>query len=210
MIENNENRIFEESIPVDKIDGYFFSREDYILGIDEAGRGALAGPVTVAGILVHKNEVLPKGINDSKTITAINRTKLGNLLREKYNFFEISIPNDVIDNINILKATLLGMESVAVRFRDITKKSILIDGNIKPYYLKNCSTIVKGDLRSKVIGAASILAKTKRDEIMTQFNIDNSIYNWAQNKGYGTSKHIDLIRQFGKSGLHRMSFLKKY
>ena len=179
-----------------------------IAGVDEAGRGPLAGPV-VAAAVIFKNDTIINGINDSKKISEKRRDYLVEKIKENAVSFSYGIIDQkIIDKINILQATLKAMK-VAVEKLDIDPDLILIDGN------KTCNSdiktvsIVKGDGKSFSIGAASILAKVKRDEIMKELAQNFPGYNWEKNKGYGTKEHIDALLKLGPTEFHRKSFIKK-
>ncbi|MHC1738097.1 MAG: ribonuclease HII [Ignavibacteriaceae bacterium] len=179
-----------------------------IAGVDEAGRGPLAGPVVAAAV------ILPPDynnfqINDSKKLTKAKR----NLLFEEIKKHALSfayevVSREVIDEINILKATLLGMER-SVGNLSIVPDIILIDGNRSFKSELNIRTIVKGDQKSLSIAAASIIAKVIRDEIMVRLDSLYPQYDWKSNKGYPTKRHIESIGKFGITDLHRKTFLKK-
>lgn len=179
-----------------------------IAGVDEAGRGPLAGPVVAAAVIFDKKTVI-KYVNDSKKINANKRELLSNLIKEKAITYGFGIiDHNIIDEINILQATLRAMKE-AVNRLNITPNLILIDGN-KSFTSKiKTQTIVKGDSKSFSIAAASILAKVKRDEIMKNASSLHPEYFWDKNKGYGTKQHIAAIKEFGFTALHRKSFLRK-
>lgn len=190
---------------------------DFILecGTDEAGRGCLAGPVTAAAVILgedFKSELL----NDSKQVTKKNRDFLRKHIEDEALCFKVvHIMMDKIDEINILRASILGMQE-AVRGLSVTPQFIAVDGNkFTPLNLPDESgksikiphhCIVKGDANYLNIAAASILAKTYRDEFMEKIHEEFPAYNWKKNKGYPTKEHRAAIREFGPTSYHRKSF----
>jgi ribonuclease HII len=178
-----------------------------IAGVDEAGRGPLAGPVVAAAIVFDRDKYIP-GVTDSKKITEKQRTKLAEIIKQEALTFGYGIVKcKTIDRINILQAALKAMKK-AVDTLSINPDLILIDGNKSFAAETTVKTIVKGDLKSFSIAAASILAKVKRDEIMRKAAQKYPEYFWEKNKGYGTKQHIEAIKEFGDSPLHRKTFLK--
>ncbi|MBO0321625.1 ribonuclease HII [Muricauda sp. CAU 1633] len=175
-------------------------------GTDEAGRGCLAGPVTAAAI------ILPEGfandiLNDSKQLSEIKRDGLRPILEKEAVCFSVChVFQDEIDKINILNASFLAMH----RALDAMEKApsfILVDGNrFKPYPTIAHECIIKGDGKYMSIAAASILAKTYRDEYMAKIHEEFPMYNWKKNKGYPTKEHREAIREFGLTKYHRKSF----
>lgn len=178
----------------------------FIAGIDEAGRGPLAGPVVAAAV------VFPIGyyndeINDSKKLTAKKRNELFEIIKNDAYFSGVGIvDNDIIDDINILNATFLAMK-LALKNLAERPDFLLIDGNRFCEIDIPHQLIVKGDSRSLSIAAASIIAKVTRDRIMVQITDDYPEYNLAKHKGYGTKEHIAMIKKYGRSPIHRKSFL---
>ncbi|WP_338376221.1 ribonuclease HII [uncultured Flavobacterium sp.] len=175
-------------------------------GTDEAGRGCLAGPVTAAAILLpndFKNELL----NDSKQLSEKNRENLKPILeKEALSFAVTHLEPKVIDEINILNASILAMQKSILKLNP-TPLYIIVDGNrFKPLDNIPFSTIIKGDSKFTSIAAASILAKTYRDEYMNKIHEEFPMYNWKKNKGYPTKEHREAIRKYGPSKYHRMSF----
>ena len=180
-----------------------------ICGIDEAGRGPLAGPVVVAGVIMPKDSII-EGVNDSKKVSEKKREKLYDLIiKEAISYSVAVIGQDIIDDINILNATKQGVTQV-VEELNIKPDLILVDAltniNTKgiPY-----DSIIKGDAKCYNIAAASILAKVTRDRIMRQWDEIYPQYGFIKHKGYGTAKHIELIREYGLCSIHRRSFTKK-
>ena len=175
-------------------------------GVDEAGRGSLAGPVTAAAVILPKNfnSVI---LNDSKKISKLKRNLLRKIIeKEAIAFSVINVESKIIDKINILNATMKAMH-LAIGNLKVKPKHLLIDGNFF-YNFKNIphKCIVKGDSKYQNIAAASILAKTYRDEYMSNLHIKFPEYDWIKNKGYGTKYHIDMIKKYGRTKYHRKSF----
>ena len=179
-----------------------------ICGIDEAGRGPLAGPVVVAGVIMPQDSMI-EGINDSKKVSEKKREILYDLIiKEAISYSVQIIGQDVIDDINILNATKQGVTKIAEEL-EIKPDLIIIDAlehiNTKgiPY-----EAIIKGDAKCYSISAASILAKVTRDRIMREWDLVYPQYGFAQHKGYGTKKHMEAIREYGLCPIHRISFTK--
>ncbi len=185
-----------------------------IIGIDEAGRGPLAGPVVASAVYLKKYTSELSEINDSKKLTEKKREKFFDIIKENfYVGIGISTENE-IDEINILNATFLSMrraiedlEKTGISLKD---KKILVDGNQK---IRECSlnqeAIVKGDGKSLSIAAASIIAKVTRDRIMVEMSEKYPEYGFDRHKGYGTKRHREALIKKGKTPIHRVSFLKK-
>lgn len=181
-----------------------------IAGIDEAGRGPLAGPVVVAGVIMPQDSMI-EGVNDSKKVSEKKREKLYDLILEQAIHYSVAIiGQDVIDEINILNATKQGVTKV-VEGLEVKPNLILVDALTHidtkgiPY-----DSIVKGDAKCYNIAAASIIAKVTRDRIMRQWDEDYPQYGFAQHKGYGTAKHIEAIKEYGLCPIHRRSFTKNF
>ncbi len=182
-----------------------FSVTQILAGVDEAGRGPLAGPVVVAAVILPENPQI-LGLNDSKKIPPKRRESLFQEITETAVCFSISIiPHDVIDSINILAATLRGMRE-AVNNLKVRPQLVIVDGNQKPKSGIPELTIVKGDGQSAAIMAASILAKVTRDRIMVEHHEKYPQYGFDAHKGYGAATHIEAIRKHGPSPIHRLSF----
>ena len=175
-------------------------------GTDEAGRGCLAGPVTAAAVILPK-DFLNEILNDSKQLSEKNRDFLKPIIEEAALCYAIShIQPKVIDEINILNASIKAMHESIVMLK-LTPLYIIVDGNrFKPIDTIPYSTIIKGDSKYMSIAAASILAKTYRDEYMNKIHEEFPMYNWKQNKGYPTKEHREAIRKYGTTKYHRMSF----
>lgn len=187
----------------------FYQEELAEAGCDEAGRGCLAGPVFAAAVMLPRGFTHPL-LNDSKQVNAGNRDILRGVIEETALAFAVAqIDNEEIDMINILKASLkamhLALDQLAVR-----PQLILVDGNrFVPYKKIPHRCFVKGDGRFTAIAAASILAKTYRDEYMLRLHEEFPQYQWKQNKGYGTAAHCRAIGQFGQCKYHRKTFRLK-
>ena len=180
-------------------------------GVDEAGRGSLAGPVTAAAVIL-PNSFNSEILNDSKKISKDKRNQLRKIIeKEAITFSVINIESKIIDKINILNATMKAMH-LAINNLKVKPKHLLVDGNFF-YDFNNIphKCIIKGDSKYQNIAAASILAKTYRDDYMLDLNKINSNYGWDKNKGYGTERHRQAIKKYGTTKFHRKSFqlLKK-
>jgi len=180
-----------------------------IAGIDEAGRGPLAGPVVCAAVIMPLDEdKIIEGINDSKKLTEKKREKLEILIKEKALAYSVvEIDEKIIDEINILNATKLGMKK-ALEALKVIPEIVLIDA-VKIDTALPQENIIKGDALSYNIAAASILAKVHRDRFMIQLDKKYPEYQFAKHKGYGTKIHIEALKKYGKSPIHRESFIKK-
>lgn len=179
-----------------------------VCGVDEAGRGPLAGPVFAAAVIL-PNDIVIEGLNDSKKLTEKKREKLYEEIKKYAIDYNVASASEKeIDNINILNATFLAMKR-AIEGLKIQPDFALIDGNRKPELKIDSQTIIKGDSLSASIAAASILAKVERDRLMKKLSEKYSRYQFSKHKGYGTKLHIDLIKQYGPCEIHRKSFLKK-
>lgn len=183
---------------------------NYLCGIDEAGRGPLAGPVVVAGVIMPKDSMI-EGVNDSKKVSEKKREILyDKIIEEAISYSVAIIGHDVIDEINILNATKSGVTKV-VEELDTKPNLILIDAlehiDTKgiPY-----ESIIKGDAKCYSIAAASIIAKVTRDRIMREWDKIYPQYGFINHKGYGTAKHIQAIKEYGLCPIHRKSFTKKF
>lgn len=186
-------------------------RKNYplICGVDEAGRGPLAGDVFAAAIIFAPDTVI-EGINDSKKLSEKKREALFDEIIEKALFYSIQIATvEEIEQINILNSAMLAMKR-AVESLGTTPDLVLVDGNKKPDLNIEAQTVIKGDAKSQSIAAASILAKVSRDRYMLQMAEKYPQYQFEKHKGYGTKLHYQMIDRFGESPIHRPSFLKKY
>ncbi len=175
-------------------------------GTDEAGRGCLAGPVVAAAVILPSNFTHPL-LNDSKQLTEKQRYELRPIIEEQALAFGVSyISEEKIDEINILQASILAMHK-AIDELNIVPEHIIVDGNkFKPYKEIPHTTIVKGDAKFLSIAAASVLAKTYRDDFMAEIATEFPQYGWEKSKGYPTKKHREAIKQYGSTNYHRMTF----
>jgi ribonuclease HII len=180
-----------------------------ICGVDEAGRGPLAGPVCAAAVILPEGLEIP-GLNDSKKLTDKRRRELMPIIKEQALAYGIAFAShEEIDEINILQATFLAMER-ALKQLKIQPELALIDGNRQKDFGINVETVVKGDSRSANIAAASVLAKVTRDDYMEAMALEYPGYGFEIHKGYGTKAHYEALRNLGPSPIHRMTFLKKF
>lgn len=181
----------------------------YICGVDEAGRGPLAGPVCAAAVILPQGSEI-EGLNDSKKLSEKKREALYDVICQKAVAYSIAYGTlEEIEELNILEATFLAMNR-AIEGLDTSADYALIDGNQKPKGIKiPCETVVKGDSKSASIAAASILAKVTRDRLLLEYDKKYPEYNFKKHKGYGTKEHTELILKYGPSEIHRLSFLKK-
>ena len=205
MKEKEEQRL-NELKEIDK--SYFKEGYNYICGIDEAGRGPLAGPVVVAAVIMPKDSMI-EGVNDSKKVSEKKREKLYELIIEEAISYSVGIVDqNEIDRINILNATKAGLTE-AVRTLKVKPELILVDALTN---IDNCGvpyqSIIKGDAKSYSIAAASIIAKVTRDRIMREWDKVYPQYGFEKHKGYGTAEHISAIKENGLCPLHRLSFVK--
>ena len=207
MKENEEERMSR----LKKTDKEFYDMGlNYICGIDEAGRGPLAGPVVVASVIMPKDSRI-EGVNDSKKVSEKKREKLYDQILEEAISYGIGIIyQDEIDEINILQATKKGLTE-ALKSMKVKPDAILVDALTGidtlgiPY-----KSMIKGDATSYSIAAASIVAKVTRDRIMREWDSVYPEYGFAGHKGYGTAKHIAAIKQYGLCPIHRKSFTKNF
>lgn len=179
-----------------------------ICGVDEAGRGPLAGPVYAAAVILPSDCVI-EGLNDSKKLTEKKREALFDEIKEKALAYGIASADEKeIDEINILNATFLAMKR-AITSLSVRPDLALIDGNQKPHTDIEEVTVIKGDAKSMSIAAASVLAKVSRDRFMLEMAEKYPQYEFARHKGYGTKLHYEKIAQYGVCDIHRLTFLKK-
>ena len=180
-----------------------------ICGVDEAGRGPLAGPVCAAAVILPPDIEIP-GLNDSKKLTDKKRRELFDIITAEAVSYGIALVSEKeIDEINILQATFRAMEQAVARM-DVMPDIVLVDGNREPRMPYPVKTVIKGDSLSASIAAASILAKVTRDRLMEQLDATYPQYGFAVHKGYGTKRHYAALTEFGPSPIHRMTFLKKF
>ncbi len=179
-----------------------------VCGVDEAGRGPLAGPVCAAAVILPKGLII-EGVNDSKKLTEKKREKIFDVIKEQAVSYGIGWASvEEIEEINILNAAMLAMKR-AVENLSVTADFAYIDGNKTPPIDIPCEAVVKGDARSMSIAAASILAKVSRDRLMYEYAEKYPEYGFDKHKGYGTKLHNEKILEFGAAPIHRKSFLKK-
>ena len=184
------------------------TKYNLLAGIDEVGRGPLAGPVVTACVIMPYDEMID-GVFDSKRVSAKKREKLYDLILERAIAYSITLETEqIIDEINILNAT---KKSMINSYNSISiKPDILLVDAVKLDV--NCETlpIIKGDNTSYAIACASIVAKVYRDRLMDEYALKYPMYDFANNKGYGTKKHIEALKQFGKCPIHRNSFISNF
>ena len=190
-------------------DGYFAQGIHVICGVDEAGRGPLAGPVCAAAVILPAHLDLP-GLTDSKKLTDKRRRELFPIIKEQAIAYGIGLASEQeIDEINILQATFLAMERALAQL-SVRPELALIDGNREKDFGLPVKTVVKGDSLSANIAAASILAKVTRDDMMLELAKQYPEYGFDIHKGYGTKAHYEALRTYGASPVHRNSFLRKF
>ncbi len=188
---------------------HFEQGVEIICGVDEAGRGPLAGPVCAAAVILPKGLEIP-GLNDSKKLTDKRRRELMPIIQAQALAYGIAFAShEEIDRINILQATFLAMERALAQLK-IRPELALIDGNRQKDFGIKVETVVKGDSRSANIAAASVLAKVTRDDYMEAMALEYPGYGFEIHKGYGTKAHYEALRSLGPSPIHRMTFLRKF
>ena len=173
-----------------------------IAGVDEVGRGCLAGPVTAAAVIL--NHPI-SGLTDSKKLSAKQRMQLSEIIKQDALFSFGNVQNDEIDEINIHQATLKAMHEAIINL-PITPDLIYVDGKFTPNVEVNCEAVIGGDMLISEISAASIIAKVYRDEIMIELDKKFPVYGFASNKGYGTAQHLAALKNSGYTKFHRLSF----
>lgn len=191
------------------------SERTLIAGVDEAGRGPLAGPVVVAAVVLHNNQYQPeawplpvalKGLDDSKRLSARRREALEPLIMQHSLFFNVQVVDiDEIDSLNILQATMAGMQR-AVEALDCSRLHAVIDGNRTPDMPCPAQAVVGGDALMPCISAASVLAKVHRDRLMLQYHQRYPAYGFDRHKGYPTRQHLAVLSELGPCPIHRRSF----
>lgn len=178
-----------------------------VCGVDEAGRGPLAGPVCAAAVILPANTIID-GVNDSKKLTEKKREELFDIIKETAISYSVAFASvEEIENLNILNATMLAMKR-AVEGLDVNADYAIIDGNKLPQLDIPCEYIIKGDAKSMSIASASILAKVSRDRLLYKYAQEYPQYRFDKHKGYGTKLHIQALKEFGPCPYHRKSFLK--
>ena len=197
LLKEEEDKLYEEGI-------------EYICGIDEAGRGPLAGPVVVGAVIMPKDSFI-EGVNDSKKISEKKREKIYDQILDEAIAYSIGvIDRDTIDEINILNATKLGVKKAVSTLKQRPEVIMVdaltgIDTDGIPYI-----SVVKGDAKNYSIAAASIIAKVTRDRMMKEWDEVYPDYGFAKHKGYGTAEHIRIIKEKGPCLIHRKSFIKNF
>jgi ribonuclease HII len=182
-----------------------YSQASLVAGVDEAGRGPLAGPVFAAAVILDPQRPIA-GLADSKILSAGKRDSLYLLIKEMSLSWSIAQASvEEIDQLNILQATLLAMQR-AVNGLSIQPDEVLVDGNRLPAFPMPAQAIVKGDSKVQAISAASILAKVERDKLMVELNLQYPEFSFQVHKGYGTKQHLAEIEQFGVLDVHRRTF----
>ena len=176
-----------------------------IAGVDEAGRGCLAGPVVAAAVILDSSSISAM-INDSKQLTA-NRRNLAydEVIKSALSWSAFAVSPAEIDSINILQATMLAMSDSIGRL-PMVPDIVLIDGNKAPETDVDCETVIKGDAKSACIAAASIIAKVTRDRIMLEMHKRYPEYGFDENKGYGAQSHMDALKKYGATPIHRKTY----
>lgn len=178
---------------------------DYVAGVDEAGRGPLAGPVSVAAVILPQTFLLPK-INDSKKLSAKVRNELyDEIMAKAVDVRHVFIDEKTIDSINILQATLKGMYDAVFALEPRPDKVLIDAVHLEQLPMPNLS-IVKGDAKSASIAAASVIAKVARDRLMDEYDKLYPEYGFASHKGYGTAEHVEAVRRYGPCPIHRLTF----
>lgn len=175
-----------------------------VVGVDEAGRGPLAGPVVAAAVILDRSR-FPRGIDDSKKLSLAERESLYRRLRDQA-VVAVGIASvEEIDRFNIFWATMLAMTR-AVEALGLEPGTVLVDGNRCPNWRYTSKAIVSGDAKSRSIAAASVIAKVTRDRLMAEYCVQHPGYGWTNNKGYGTPEHVEALDRLGPTPLHRKSF----
>lgn len=192
-----------------EFDAAYFERYSVVCGVDEAGRGPLAGDVYAAAVVFDRDTVI-EGINDSKKLSEKKREQLFDVICQRARCYCIASASVAeIESMNILNAAMLAMKR-AVEGLAIAPELAVVDGNRKPPVSCRVETVVKGDASSQSVAAASVLAKVARDRYMRKLAEEYPQYGFDIHKGYGTKLHYQRLDEFGASEVHRMSFLKKY
>lgn len=192
-----------------EFDMQYYGEYPLLCGMDEAGRGPLAGDVFAAAVILAHDTVID-GINDSKKLTEKKREKLFDEIKEKALYWSIKTASvEEIEQLNILNCAMLAMKRAAESL-GVTPDMALADGNKTPQLSCPVQFVIKGDAKSQSIAAASILAKVARDRYMKEMALKYPQYSFEKHKGYGTKAHYQALDEYGPCEIHRMSFLKKY
>ena len=179
-----------------------------VCGVDEAGRGPLAGPVCAAAVILPENTII-EGVNDSKKLSEKKREALFDVIKEQALSYSIAFASvEEIEEMNILNATMLAMKR-AVEGLDVKADYAMIDGNRLPNLDIDSEFIIKGDAKSMSIACASILAKVSRDRLLHKYAEEFPEYSFDKHKGYGTKVHVEALKKYGPCKYHRLSFLTK-
>lgn len=182
---------------------------ELVCGVDEAGRGPLCGPVVAAAVILQKDAHI-EGVNDSKKLTEKRREKLYDDIMQNAVSVGVGVSDvDIIEEVNILNATKKAMLQ-AISNLKVNPEYVLVDGNQKIDTDIPLETVVKGDSKSESIAAASIIAKVTRDRLLIEYDKKYPEYGFAKHKGYGTKAHIEAIKKYGLTPIHRPSFCKKF
>ncbi len=209
--EKEEQKLLKELQRIEEMKYYEkqYSNANYICGIDEVGRGPLAGPVVAGAVILDKNKDILY-LNDSKKLSETKREELAVIIKEQAIDYQIGIiPPSVIDEINILQATYKAMQA-AVRGLKYTPDVLLNDAVVIPELTMQQVKIIKGDAKSISIAAASIVAKVERDHMMMEYDKLYPEYGFAKNKGYGSAEHIAALKKYGPCPIHRTTFIKNF
>ena len=198
----------------ESVDMFAFEREyiqqgfKNICGVDEAGRGPLAGPVCAAAVILPEGKIID-GVNDSKKLTEKKREALFDVIKEQALAYAVAFATvEEIEEMNILNATMLAMKR-AVESLPVKADFAMIDGNRLPDLTIDSEYIVKGDAKSMSVACASILAKVTRDRLLYKYAEEYPQYHFDKHKGYGTKLHVEALRKYGPCPYHRLSFLRK-
>ena len=179
-----------------------------VCGVDEAGRGPLAGPVCAAAVILPENTII-EGVNDSKKLSEKKREALFDVIKEQALSYSIAFASvEEIEEMNILNATMLAMKRAVERL-DVKADYAMIDGNRLPNLDIDSEFIIKGDAKSMSIACASILAKVSRDRLLYKYAEEFPEYSFDKHKGYGTKVHVETLKKYGPCKYHRLSFLTK-
>ena len=189
-----------------EFDAGYYNKYEYIAGVDEVGRGPLAGPVCAAAVILPKGLVID-GVNDSKKLTEKRREAIYEVIKKDALAWSVAfVEPEIIDEINIRQATHLAMQK-AVDALEIKAEFLLVDGSDRIDFNTPSEYIIKGDAKSQSIAAASVMAKVTRDRYMVEMANEYPYYAFEKNKGYGTKLHMEGIREMGLCPLHRKSFI---
>ncbi len=209
--EKEEQKLLQEITRIEAMKYYEkqFINADYICGIDEVGRGPLAGPVVAGAVILDKNKDIYY-LNDSKKLSEAKREELAVIIKEQAIEYQLGVvAPSVIDDINILQATYKAMQSAVNAFIH-TPDVLLNDAVIIPELKMQQVKIIKGDAKSVSIAAASIIAKVERDHMMMEYDKLYPEYGFARNKGYGSAEHIAALKKYGPCPIHRTTFIRNF